>query len=165
MGRSNVCAAWLKEFGIPEEEREDLPADPFTSLTGAKRVETVSLYGPKVFGAERDDVLALEMDFLNLKNDLEESGVSFRSDQDTLLVIGEECMKAAERDVQAFYHDWESMDLGILLGSLLLCGMQQDMDQECRRWWCELLSAEPRGRSLLQLHDWAVAIQKVLCAA
>ena len=161
-GKTNVCAAWLREFGTVEEGREDLPADPFTSLTGARRVEAVPLYGPKVFGAEWDDALTLEKDFLDLNDDLEESGVSFRSDQDILFVIGEEFTKAAAtaQDAQSFYHEWEGMETGILLGSIFLWGMQHEMDHGCLRRWCELLSAEPRGRALLQLHDWAVAIQK-----
>lgn len=75
--KTNICAAWLQEFGVLEEGREDLPGDSFVSLAGARRVEAVSLCGPKVFGAECDDAVALETDLLALKDELENSGVSF----------------------------------------------------------------------------------------
>ena len=78
------------------------------------------------------------------------------------MALGEECAGAAAiaQDVQSFYREWKGMEVGILLGLVFLWGMQNDMDQVCTCWWCEFLSSEPRGRALLQLHDWAVAIQK-----
>ena len=72
------------------------------------------------------------------------------------------CQKAAvaAQDVHSFYREWRDMDAGILLGIVFLWGMQNDMDMVSTRWWCEFLSSEPRGRAILRLHDWAVAIQK-----
>ena len=121
-GIGNTCASWLQAFGVSEEAREDLPADPFVALKGACRVEAVQLHGPRVFGATVDDVATLEQEFLDLKDELERSGVSFHPDPDFLQAIGEECAQAVANGTatKTFYQQWEDVDMGILLGMVFL---------------------------------------------
>ena len=161
-GIGNICASWLQTFGVSEEAREGLPADSFVALKGACRVEAVQLHGPRVFGATVDDVTTLEQNFLDLKEELERSGVSFHPDPDFLQAIGEECAQAAATGnaVQTFYQQWEDVDMGILLGMVFLWGTQGDLDEKGMHWWRTCLMSEPQGRTLVQLHDWAVMIQK-----
>lgn len=161
-GTANICAAWLQAFGVNEEARDDLPADSFVALTGACRVEAVQLCGLRVFGAACDDVTTLEQDFLALKDELEESEVSFHPDPEFLKAIGEECAQAATAGVavQSFYQQWEDVDMGILLGMIFLWGMQTTLDEKGMHWWRTCLTSEPQGGTLVQLHDWAVMIQR-----
>lgn len=49
-GRLNRCGAWIREFGLAEAHREDLPADNLVALPGTTRKDAVPLV-PLVLGA------------------------------------------------------------------------------------------------------------------
>ena len=75
-GRPNRCGAWVRLFALFEAERMDLPADNFVALPGATKKDAIALVGPRVLGADENDLNYVEQEFMQLGQDLLSKGVS-----------------------------------------------------------------------------------------
>lgn len=80
-GHLNRCGAWIREFGIAEAHREDLPDDNLVALPGTTRKDAVALAWPLMLGACASDLEYLEGEFLKEKHLLCTQGISFQLDQ------------------------------------------------------------------------------------
>ena len=162
-GRPNRCGAWVRLYGLFEAERVDLPADNFVALPAATRKDAVALEGPRVLGADANDLKYVEQEFIQLRQDLLRKGVSFAVGDDSkealFQTLAHQCSERLT--LEDMRRIWADFPIGEWLGTFFLWCMHVNLQGEDLEWWRHVLSGWDDGLCLLHAHDLAVHVHRL----
>ena len=162
-GGPNRCGAWVRMYADLEAGREDLPPDQFTALPGTTRRDAVRLVGPQVLGACAQDLQYVEDEFMRLREQLLQAGVSFQIDAESRLALFEAFVRQCEERLspEAMKCTWQEFPNGEWLGAFFLWCMQRGLRDADLQWWRNTVAEWPLGTLLLRAHDHAVHVHRL----